>query len=168
MCVWGWGGGLTQKMMLKPKMKYLMQQLTSWALKCFPDIIFSTQTHESHPRSPCVWQQKHPFLYCRGSSRRAVSCFSVSGQTWCWRCARRGAAQALIRPQRCEPQIMINPLESNRSKPMVFYLTHNLDMAVSDWRLWEPMRARGGGTSSSRGPLKYSMLPHLIIHSMVY
>lgn len=30
---------LTQKMMLKPKMKYLMQQLTSWALKCFPEII---------------------------------------------------------------------------------------------------------------------------------
>lgn len=33
-------GGLTQNMMLNPKMKYLMQQLTSWALKCFPDIIF--------------------------------------------------------------------------------------------------------------------------------
>lgn len=33
-------GGLTQNMMLNPKMKYLMQQLTSWALKCFPDIIW--------------------------------------------------------------------------------------------------------------------------------
>lgn len=33
-------GGLTQNMMLNPKIKYLMQQLTSWALKCFPDIIW--------------------------------------------------------------------------------------------------------------------------------
>lgn len=32
--------GLTQNIMLNPKMKYLMQQLTSWALKCFPDIIW--------------------------------------------------------------------------------------------------------------------------------
>lgn len=32
--------GLTQNIILKPKMKYLMQQLTSWALKCFPDIIW--------------------------------------------------------------------------------------------------------------------------------
>lgn len=36
-------------MMLKPKIKYLMQQLTSWALKCFPDIILEGFSSEMKP-----------------------------------------------------------------------------------------------------------------------
>lgn len=68
-------GGLTQKMMLNPKIKYLMQQLTSWALKCFPDIIWLDfrfeRRHlekESHPR--CFRGEKVLKWSVRSSTKR--------------------------------------------------------------------------------------------------
>lgn len=201
---------LTQNMMLNPKMKYLMQQLTSWALKCFPDIIwmdflfffffFFSQT------PPGKWKRITSMLLCMfdslvvetpffffflfflyvKDSTNAPSIVSASNYKHHPVSPRRkGADEATEEPFSPPPSLWgylsvlmqmirgysgeINPLKSNRFKPMVSYLTHNLDMAVILWLTWRgnqwgALVVRRGGTSSSRG----SSHDHEIQHAKIF